>query len=180
MFVFLIKRKRMFLIKRKRILGWLCFLSWESNVFKLISFSIKLALNSTCPFLFFFHFICTDKWHVMGISQFIRVIYYQLKQGLQKDCSDTNSGSTLLDDSWFSADSFLHRLFKVRDLGASFCCCCSFFILHCHAWFIFFLSVLLSFSLFFLSNRKSTEKYHVVIFLTSVELSVHCNLMTNL
>ncbi|PQM43037.1 hypothetical protein Pyn_17673 [Prunus yedoensis var. nudiflora] len=45
-------------------------------------------------------------------AKFIRVIYYQLKQGLQKDCSDTNSGSTLLDDSWFSADSFLHRLFK--------------------------------------------------------------------
>ncbi|ONI17424.1 hypothetical protein PRUPE_3G158200 [Prunus persica] len=60
-------------------------------------------------------FGCTEApFHTRSrlFAKFIRVIYYQLKQGLQKDCTDTNSGSTLLDDSWFSADSFLHRLFK--------------------------------------------------------------------
>ncbi|CAL2248388.1 unnamed protein product [Prunus armeniaca] len=60
-------------------------------------------------------FGCTEApFHTRSrlFAKFIRVIYYQLKQGLQKDCADTNSGSTLLDDSWFSADSFLHRLFK--------------------------------------------------------------------
>lgn len=47
--------------------------------------------------------------------QFIKVIYYKLKYGLQKDQSSTELGaSTLLDDSWMSADSFLHRLCKVR------------------------------------------------------------------
>ncbi|XP_059449846.1 uncharacterized protein LOC132180879 isoform X1 [Corylus avellana] len=49
-------------------------------------------------------------------TQFIKVVYYQLKYGLQKDCADTSGAvgqaSTLLDDSWFSADSFLHHLCK--------------------------------------------------------------------
>ncbi|KAH7533849.1 hypothetical protein FEM48_Zijuj04G0175400 [Ziziphus jujuba var. spinosa] len=46
-------------------------------------------------------------------TKVIKVVYYQLKFGLRKDPTDTNAGeSTLLDDSWFSADSFLHRLFK--------------------------------------------------------------------
>ncbi|KAM1017690.1 hypothetical protein ACFX2A_048222 [Malus domestica] len=45
-------------------------------------------------------------------AKFIKVIYYQLKHGLQKGCADTSVASSLLDDSWFSADSFLHRLFK--------------------------------------------------------------------
>ncbi|KAH1108351.1 hypothetical protein J1N35_012119 [Gossypium stocksii] len=46
-------------------------------------------------------------------TKFIKVIYYQLKYGLQKDCSVGEAGaSALLDDSWFSSDSFLHRLCK--------------------------------------------------------------------
>lgn len=48
--------------------------------------------------------------------QFVKVIYYQLKYGLQKDQADSNGErmvSSLLDDSWFSSDSFLHRLYKV-------------------------------------------------------------------
>ncbi|KAL5745115.1 hypothetical protein ACOSP7_026261 [Xanthoceras sorbifolium] len=46
-------------------------------------------------------------------TKFIKVIYYQLKYGLQKDRSDLQTGaSTLLDDSWLSADSFLHHLCK--------------------------------------------------------------------
>lgn len=48
------------------------------------------------------------------LSQFIKVIYYQLKYGLQKDSSNMQTGaSALLDDSWLSADSFLHSLCKV-------------------------------------------------------------------
>ncbi|KAL9427752.1 hypothetical protein AB3S75_029852 [Citrus x aurantiifolia] len=44
---------------------------------------------------------------------FIKVIYYQLKYGLQKDRNGTETGaSALLDDSWLSADSFLHHLCK--------------------------------------------------------------------
>uniref|UniRef100_A0A2N9IEW9 Protein AAR2 homolog n=1 Tax=Fagus sylvatica TaxID=28930 RepID=A0A2N9IEW9_FAGSY len=50
------------------------------------------------------------------IEAFIKVIYYQLKYGLQKDHTDTSGAATgvsaLLDDSWFSADSFLHHLCK--------------------------------------------------------------------
>ncbi|TXG72597.1 hypothetical protein EZV62_001176 [Acer yangbiense] len=46
-------------------------------------------------------------------TKFIKVIYYQLKYGLQKDRSDVQTGaSALLDDSWLSADSFLHHLCK--------------------------------------------------------------------
>lgn len=41
-------------------------------------------------------------------TKFIKVIYYQLKYGLQKDRKD-NTGPLLLDDSWFSTDSFLHH-----------------------------------------------------------------------
>ncbi|CAN1146306.1 hypothetical protein LINPERPRIM_LOCUS6697 [Linum perenne] len=41
---------------------------------------------------------------------------YQLKFGLQKDREDANGVgvgvSSLLDESWFTADSFLHRLLK--------------------------------------------------------------------
>ncbi|KAJ0100279.1 hypothetical protein Patl1_21327 [Pistacia atlantica] len=45
--------------------------------------------------------------------KFIKVVYYQLKYGLQKDRSGTETGtSALLDDSWLSADSFLHHLCK--------------------------------------------------------------------
>ncbi|KAF3949430.1 hypothetical protein CMV_024692 [Castanea mollissima] len=48
--------------------------------------------------------------------QFIKVIYYQLKFGLEKDHTDTSGAATgvsaLLDDSWLSADSFLHHLCK--------------------------------------------------------------------
>lgn len=49
-------------------------------------------------------------------TKFIKVIYYQLNYGLQKDRTDSSGAvtgsSALLDDSWFSADSFLHRLCK--------------------------------------------------------------------
>ncbi|KAK7385695.1 hypothetical protein VNO78_31495 [Psophocarpus tetragonolobus] len=44
-------------------------------------------------------------------TKFIKVIYDQLKYGLQKDRTD-ETGSALLDDSWLSADSFLHHLCK--------------------------------------------------------------------
>jgi hypothetical protein len=44
--------------------------------------------------------------------QFIKVIYYQLNYGLQKDRKD-DTGPPLLDDSWLSTDSFLHYLCKV-------------------------------------------------------------------
>lgn len=49
-------------------------------------------------------------------TKFIKVIFYQLKYGLQKDRKESNGAgiavSSLLDKSWFSADSFLHRLCK--------------------------------------------------------------------
>ncbi|XP_058748101.1 uncharacterized protein LOC131620930 [Vicia villosa] len=44
-------------------------------------------------------------------TKFIKVIYYQLKYGLQKDRKD-DTGPPLLDDSWLSTDSFLHHLCK--------------------------------------------------------------------
>nr|XP_023921714.1 protein AAR2 homolog [Quercus suber] len=47
-------------------------------------------------------------------TKFIKVIYYQLKFGLEKDRTDTSGAATglsaLLDDSWLSTDSFLHHL----------------------------------------------------------------------
>ncbi|KAF9664036.1 hypothetical protein SADUNF_Sadunf17G0114300 [Salix dunnii] len=52
----------------------------------------------------------------MNFTQFTKVIFYQLKYGLQKDRTESNGAgiavSSLLDESWFSADSFLHRLCK--------------------------------------------------------------------
>ncbi|KAL3813306.1 hypothetical protein ACJIZ3_014574 [Penstemon smallii] len=49
-------------------------------------------------------------------TKFIRVIYHQLKYGLQKDQKDigtTDKGvSALLDESWLTSDSFLHHLCK--------------------------------------------------------------------
>ncbi|XP_030942791.1 protein AAR2 homolog isoform X2 [Quercus lobata] len=49
-------------------------------------------------------------------TKFIKVIYYQLKFGLEKDHTNTSGAATgvsaLLDDSWLSADSFLHHLCK--------------------------------------------------------------------
>lgn len=46
-------------------------------------------------------------------TMFIKVIYYQLKYGLQKDRNGTETGaSALLDDSLLSTDSFLHHLCK--------------------------------------------------------------------
>ncbi|XP_075673308.1 uncharacterized protein LOC142642772 isoform X1 [Castanea sativa] len=49
-------------------------------------------------------------------TKFIKVIYYQLKFGLEKDHTDISGAatglSTLLDDSWLSTDSFLHHLCK--------------------------------------------------------------------
>ncbi|KAK7856239.1 hypothetical protein CFP56_024474, partial [Quercus suber] len=48
------------------------------------------------------------------------VIYYQLKFGLEKDHTNTSGAATgvsaLLDDSWLSANSFLHHLCKMRKL----------------------------------------------------------------
>ncbi|OMO55566.1 A1 cistron-splicing factor, AAR2 [Corchorus capsularis] len=61
-------------------------------------------------------FGCTEApFHTRSqlFTKFIKVIYYQLKYGLQKDRSVGETGaSALLDDSWFSSDSFLHRLCK--------------------------------------------------------------------
>ncbi|XP_057791701.1 uncharacterized protein LOC131008706 isoform X1 [Salvia miltiorrhiza] len=49
-------------------------------------------------------------------TKFIKVIYYQLKFGLQKEQKDTGDVpqgvSALLEESWLSSDSFLHRLCK--------------------------------------------------------------------
>ncbi|XP_057971583.1 uncharacterized protein LOC131160196 isoform X2 [Malania oleifera] len=48
-------------------------------------------------------------------TKFIRVIYYQLKYGLQNDRTDTSvagRGTSILDESWLSADCFLHHLCK--------------------------------------------------------------------
>ncbi|XP_043693918.1 protein AAR2 homolog [Telopea speciosissima] len=49
-------------------------------------------------------------------TKFIKVLYYQLSYGLQKDRSNTiavEKGATvLLDDSWLTRDSFLHRFCK--------------------------------------------------------------------
>ncbi|EXB66973.1 hypothetical protein L484_004898 [Morus notabilis] len=61
-------------------------------------------------------FECTEApFHTRSqlFVKFIKVIYFQLKYGLQKDSPDTTgAAAALLDDSWFSADSFLHHLFK--------------------------------------------------------------------
>lgn len=50
-------------------------------------------------------------------SQFVKVVYHQLKYGLQKDENDIGAMregvSVLLDESWLSSDSFLHHLCKV-------------------------------------------------------------------
>ncbi|XP_057491597.1 LOW QUALITY PROTEIN: uncharacterized protein LOC130777313 [Actinidia eriantha] len=49
-------------------------------------------------------------------TKFIKVIYYQLKYGFQKQRTDTGGAEkcalTLLDESWLSSDSFLHHLCK--------------------------------------------------------------------
>ncbi|XAR51480.1 hypothetical protein NMG60_11006114 [Bertholletia excelsa] len=49
-------------------------------------------------------------------AKFVKVFYYQLKYGFQKEHTDPGgaekSASALLDESWLSADSFLHRLCK--------------------------------------------------------------------
>lgn len=49
--------------------------------------------------------------------QFIKVLYYQLKYGFQKEHTDTGDAEKgalrLLDESWLSTDSFLHHLCKV-------------------------------------------------------------------
>ncbi|KAI3462593.1 hypothetical protein Pfo_019256 [Paulownia fortunei] len=49
-------------------------------------------------------------------TKFIKVIYYQLKNGFQKDQKDIGAMpegvSALLDESWLSSDSFLHRVCK--------------------------------------------------------------------
>ncbi|MED6132388.1 hypothetical protein PIB30_018590 [Stylosanthes scabra] len=57
---------------------------------------------------------CTEapfKTRTQLFTKFIRVIYYQLKYGLQKDRIG-ESVLPLLDDSWLSAHSFLDRLCK--------------------------------------------------------------------
>ncbi|CAM8903540.1 unnamed protein product [Rhodiola kirilowii] len=47
-------------------------------------------------------------------TKFIRVIYHQLQFGLQKDSNSMGEKGTsaLLDDSWFTSDSFLYHLYK--------------------------------------------------------------------
>ncbi|KAI4320307.1 hypothetical protein MLD38_033803 [Melastoma candidum] len=49
-------------------------------------------------------------------TKFIKVIYHQLKYGLQKESTDgknpEHEASALLDESWLSTDSFMHRLGK--------------------------------------------------------------------
>ncbi|KAE9449497.1 hypothetical protein C3L33_18602, partial [Rhododendron williamsianum] len=49
-------------------------------------------------------------------TKFIKVLYYQLKYGFQKEHTDTGGAEKgalrLLDESWLSADSFLHHLCK--------------------------------------------------------------------
>ncbi|XP_065849709.1 uncharacterized protein [Euphorbia lathyris] len=45
-------------------------------------------------------------------TKFIKVIYYQLKYGLQNNRAESNGAGVGVDESWFSADSFLHRLCK--------------------------------------------------------------------
>ncbi|KAL9310867.1 putative A1 cistron-splicing factor, AAR2, AAR2 domain superfamily [Arabidopsis thaliana] len=46
-------------------------------------------------------------------TKFIKVIYHQLKYGLQKENSGPETGiHALLDDSWLASDSFLHFLCK--------------------------------------------------------------------
>ncbi|KAL1811567.1 hypothetical protein ACET3Z_021632 [Daucus carota] len=49
-------------------------------------------------------------------TKFIKVLYYQLKFGLQENRKDSDverkSTSVLLDESWLSADSFMHHLCK--------------------------------------------------------------------
>ncbi|KAM7277889.1 hypothetical protein ACFE04_005023 [Oxalis oulophora] len=60
-------------------------------------------------------FGCTEApFHTRSqlFTKFIKVIYYQLKYGLQKEHDNAESGGSLLDDSWFSADSFLYHLCK--------------------------------------------------------------------
>lgn len=43
-------------------------------------------------------------------TKFIKVIYHQLEYGLVKGREEASNGTgSLLDESWFSADSFLHR-----------------------------------------------------------------------
>ncbi|XP_021891312.1 protein AAR2 homolog isoform X2 [Carica papaya] len=46
-------------------------------------------------------------------TKFIKVIYYQLKYGLRRDDNGRETGGpSILDDSWFTTDNFLHHLCK--------------------------------------------------------------------
>ncbi|KAL8546798.1 hypothetical protein ACS0TY_006494 [Phlomoides rotata] len=50
-------------------------------------------------------------------TKFIKVVYYQLQFGFQRDRKDASAvpeGVSLLDESWLSSDSFLHHLCKVN------------------------------------------------------------------
>ncbi|KAK9733538.1 hypothetical protein RND81_04G073900 [Saponaria officinalis] len=54
---------------------------------------------------------------LLGCTEaFIKCVYYQLKYGFQRENTRTSGlekeSPLLLDDSWFSADSFLHHLCK--------------------------------------------------------------------
>ncbi|OVA18777.1 A1 cistron-splicing factor [Macleaya cordata] len=64
-------------------------------------------------------FSCTEApFHTRSqlFTKFIKVIYYELKFGLQKDHKNSGGAkrgaSVFLDDSWFCKDSFLHHLCK--------------------------------------------------------------------
>lgn len=84
------------------------------------------SFQSFTYFSYFFHiyvYICfvfpswSDTWKAYTFLQFIKVLYYQLKYGFQKEHTDTGGAEKgalrLLDESWLSADSFLHHLCKV-------------------------------------------------------------------
>ncbi|KAK6927880.1 A1 cistron-splicing factor, AAR2 [Dillenia turbinata] len=62
--------------------------------------------------------VSSDPFHTRSqlFTKFLKVIYYQLKYGLQNDNQQNgiseNRASILLDESWLSSDSFLHHLCK--------------------------------------------------------------------
>ena len=90
---------------------------WNSDMHSLIYFDTpsSLCVLFPCSFSFFIYSISDIIW--CTFQQFIKIIHFQLKYGLQKESEDTSSAaagvSALLDDSWFSSDSFLHHLCKV-------------------------------------------------------------------
>ncbi|RDX96061.1 Protein AAR2-like protein, partial [Mucuna pruriens] len=87
-------------------------LVWSFNlVDQFVKFFLLTLILWALPF-----FLCIIFWRPFRtrtqlFTKFIKVIYNQLKYGLQKDRMD-ETGSALLDDSLLFADSFLHHLCK--------------------------------------------------------------------